>query len=596
VVDGGQLLDVSVACDRAADCRSGACVDGVCCEHACGAAEGCNLPGSAGRCVARPLGSACGAGADCPTGFCVQGVCCDQACDRGCQSCAVLGAAGHCVAAPDGTDPQGDCPYACSACYGGACGPAPLDTNPEGRCAEGLACGVDQVCHAPIGGSCDQDADCTAQTCVLGTCSRVEQFDVQPAGLSASANLRYVLASAVSPDGSLAVAMSEEQYGRGEDCSYGQLDALKDTDENALFVLERRAGAGGFTAQRVSHSLRRDCGFIPVAAAYLGQALYVAGAHLPDGTGYTCHTTDAPCGIFGWQRGVDGTESYESIDPSVARSSSVSLAVAPEGVVALTYDVIASDGSAHLLERERVPGVGWGAAVDLGAVSVPDLAFDNSPFIPLARHAVVFAGGRFWVAFQRDAADGTGDLYLWSEATGTQPVPIPRTTAGGCDLGIYGDTQAGASGDLLEVSVSCDSSVGPYERVLARVDVTTGAWTLSAFTSEDLSVPVEGNLRFDPLGAQPVDLGGRLAEVRALVNGSAPVQGLWVKVVADGQSQTLLATGEVYPTSTGNLTAVSAAASGTGWLVGAWSTNYELNPGSSGVLVANPVHVIAVQR
>lgn len=69
-------------------------------------------------CVAvRPLAAACARDAECGSGFCATGVCCESACAGLCASCAVEGDAGSCVAVPAGEDPFGDCPGT-TACDG----------------------------------------------------------------------------------------------------------------------------------------------------------------------------------------------------------------------------------------------------------------------------------------------------------------------------------------------------------------------------------------------------------------------------------------------------------------------------------------------
>jgi hypothetical protein len=135
----------AVGCANDAQCGSGFCVDGVCCDRRCdGICEACSaakkgsgddgvcgaVPPGKGTCVLS-LGTACSDGKECVTGLCSQGVCCDSTCTGDCQSCnqpAHLGICsavneGSCGAACDGDHtlkkvgaPDVDCtPYACAA-------------------------------------------------------------------------------------------------------------------------------------------------------------------------------------------------------------------------------------------------------------------------------------------------------------------------------------------------------------------------------------------------------------------------------------------------------------------------------------------------
>lgn len=63
------------------------------------------LGGDAGT---RANGEACGAGGECRTGFCVDGVCCDTACNGVCESCAAP-VKGTCSPVPANTDPDQEC-------------------------------------------------------------------------------------------------------------------------------------------------------------------------------------------------------------------------------------------------------------------------------------------------------------------------------------------------------------------------------------------------------------------------------------------------------------------------------------------------------
>jgi hypothetical protein len=121
------------ACKSGAECGSGFCVDGVCCDAACaGPCEACNLPSAPGKCTVEPFGvdlrhKCAGSGS------------CSDTCD-GTGKCAGTGkgsqcAPSRCTGTSTGTGPaycasQGeacptdgatefDCrPYACSPAFG----------------------------------------------------------------------------------------------------------------------------------------------------------------------------------------------------------------------------------------------------------------------------------------------------------------------------------------------------------------------------------------------------------------------------------------------------------------------------------------------
>ncbi len=191
------------ACASARDCESGWCVDGVCCEEACGGAcRSCALDGREGACVFAtrgqdPRGScgdgrvcdgsgacsarggeSCGAGTECLSGHCSDGYCCDAACDGACEACDLPGAVGSCTAVPEGEDPDGECPGAslcgprggCASADGAAC--SGDGECLSGRCSDGACCGADcGPCHgcaepgsegscAPRRAATDPEEDC----------------------------------------------------------------------------------------------------------------------------------------------------------------------------------------------------------------------------------------------------------------------------------------------------------------------------------------------------------------------------------------------------------------------------------------------------
>jgi hypothetical protein len=172
-------------CGTRAECATGFCTDGVCCEsEACGTCATC-AGASPGKCttltsVEDPdscalkdkkscdargacvpgLGATCTKGADCATGFCADGICCDTACDGACRSCK--GAENV-----DGVS--------------GRCGPSKAGSNPGSKCTDGAVCGASGTCDR--GATCKDDrtaldgkgqsVDCANYKCKGGVCPGV---------------------------------------------------------------------------------------------------------------------------------------------------------------------------------------------------------------------------------------------------------------------------------------------------------------------------------------------------------------------------------------------------------------------------------------
>jgi hypothetical protein len=178
------------ACALDAECATGFCVDGVCCEQvSCGSCQACNLTGSAGQCA--PVVNAddpdscpaalktcdaagvckskqavsCSLGSTCASGFCADGYCCDQACSGGCDVCNVT--PGTCTVLAKGA--IGAAPTCGAYFCDGAAGACPLSCAADTDCASGFFCASGGVCQArrAAGGSCNvaSGGDCAVAGC-----------------------------------------------------------------------------------------------------------------------------------------------------------------------------------------------------------------------------------------------------------------------------------------------------------------------------------------------------------------------------------------------------------------------------------------------
>lgn len=212
-------LPDSVACTGAEQCGSGQCIDGVCCDRACGSSERCNLPGTTGRCTSRPSGSTCATAQECPTGFCVEGVCCSSACDGACRSCRLPGQVGTCGIAIDGTRPPptaeatGKCSGTCNACFGGACGLVPPESDPAADCTGGSLCDGSGHCAVPPTLNCGAAPECIYGQCTLGHCGGFELVEFTHELLAPEVLFRNVEAIASNPAGDQAFLLTEVSQG-----------------------------------------------------------------------------------------------------------------------------------------------------------------------------------------------------------------------------------------------------------------------------------------------------------------------------------------------------------------------------------------------
>jgi hypothetical protein len=137
--------------------------------------DGCNS-----RCSTELLaGVACGDDIACRSGFCVDGVCCNARCDGQCEACGEPSTLGACTAvtgAPRGARPT--CFGGGTTC-GGSCGGtdrASCTLPGSGvSCDDGSACSISDVCDgaggcAGVGLICDDGLSCTADSCAAGVC------------------------------------------------------------------------------------------------------------------------------------------------------------------------------------------------------------------------------------------------------------------------------------------------------------------------------------------------------------------------------------------------------------------------------------------
>ncbi|MBX3184341.1 MAG: hypothetical protein KF915_17060 [Polyangiaceae bacterium] len=174
-------FNLGLACSESRQCSSGQCVDGVCCNAACGGqCQACNLPGQLGQCAVvtgAPRGGRPACAGD--------GGACSGACDgTNPTSCAMPAGetecrASTCSAGQEVTatfcDGSGSCPAASSVVDCGAyrCGPIACLTSctTDSQCITGFRCaGGACVTGAPNGAACSAGTECSSGVCADGVC------------------------------------------------------------------------------------------------------------------------------------------------------------------------------------------------------------------------------------------------------------------------------------------------------------------------------------------------------------------------------------------------------------------------------------------
>lgn len=169
-----------------------------------------------------PPGLACNADADCASGFCTDGVCCQSDCSGPCESCNQPGQAGSCQPHAAGTDPDQDCLDAAKGT--GAC---------AGACDGAGACkmpGTEKACGQTVcvsgkqtGSACNGKGECLATqtacapfTCNGNLCATKCETDAQCAD-SAS----YCKAGACVPKQALGAACTASNQCKSNSCVDG---------------------------------------------------------------------------------------------------------------------------------------------------------------------------------------------------------------------------------------------------------------------------------------------------------------------------------------------------------------------------------------
>jgi PKD repeat protein len=100
-------------------------------------------------------GEQCSTGAECGSGNCADGVCCDQPCLGECEKCNVSQNVGYCIAVPNATDPDDECPGT------GACGGVCNGARQCGYPTNTTSCGPTTCINATLTGqACDGAGGC----------------------------------------------------------------------------------------------------------------------------------------------------------------------------------------------------------------------------------------------------------------------------------------------------------------------------------------------------------------------------------------------------------------------------------------------------
>ncbi|HEX4341626.1 MAG TPA: MYXO-CTERM sorting domain-containing protein [Polyangiaceae bacterium] len=155
------LADEGTKCSIDAECSSGHCVDGVCCNSDCtGQCEACNQPSTAGQCLPIPGGMPPAQGRPGCAGA-------DTACGGACDGKTVRGCTypGPGVPCRDADCQNGTATLSAFCDGNGSCPPPSQELCPKGTACTGVLCGgATDSCTSD--GDCNQNAYCAGGVCV----------------------------------------------------------------------------------------------------------------------------------------------------------------------------------------------------------------------------------------------------------------------------------------------------------------------------------------------------------------------------------------------------------------------------------------------
>jgi hypothetical protein len=181
----GTCLPATTKSCLPAMCIGDACAPPCVMDADCPAGRWCD----SGTCrTQREQGMPCERAAQCGSNFCTDGVCCNMACKDSCYACNLMGAMGECKAVPDGQDPGDECPVQAigtcgniGGCNGrGACKKHPTGTFcGYGSCMNGTqfgnsTCDGMGMCRRGPGTSCGRYA-CNGNLVCWTACANADQ-------------------------------------------------------------------------------------------------------------------------------------------------------------------------------------------------------------------------------------------------------------------------------------------------------------------------------------------------------------------------------------------------------------------------------------